>query len=200
MAKPTQQSDPKSTGTHLCEGAGALADQGRSLFQWGLPAVLGWLIPGAGHMLLGQVKRGLIIFVAISALFYTGVAVGGTMTVDRQSEPYWFLAQMGSGAHGLVGWYRQDQVYRELLAEPGFVEAAGRLVDRMPNKQMAIDARLAKRGIALTYPEDNIAHAYTGVAGMLNVLCAFDAAMLALMIGAKKRAARLETQSEGGAA
>ena len=52
MAKPTQQSDPKSTGTHLCEGAGALADQGRSLFQWGLPAVLGWLIPGAGHMLL----------------------------------------------------------------------------------------------------------------------------------------------------
>jgi hypothetical protein len=156
--------------------------QPRDLLHWLIPLALGWLIPGAGHMVLGKFKRGLVLFVAISALFYTGVAVGGTMTVDVHSEKYWSYAQLGCGVHGMIGWHRQDQVYSDLRDQPEFQEA-----ELAANWQMAVDAKLAERNIALSYPEDNIARVYTGVAGMLNVLCAIDAAFLALMILESKR-------------
>lgn len=155
--------------------------------DWIIAAALGWLIPGAGHLYLRKFKRGIILFVAISAMFYTGVAIGGTMTVDRHAEPYWFYAQMGCGIHGVAGWYRQDQVYDELRGMPEFQDVEITAANATADWQMAVDAKLAEKHIAISYPEDNIARVYSGVAGMLNILCAFDAAMLALMMLDSKR-------------
>ncbi len=166
--------------------------------DWIVAAALGWLIPGAGHVYLGKLKRGVILFVAITALFYTGVAIGGTMTVDRHSEPYWFYAQVGCGVHGLVGWYRQDQVYQELSHQPEFAQQPITHANASADWQMAVDAKLAEKNLAVSYPEDNIARVYSGVAGMLNILCAFDAAMLALMAVETKRKRR-ETAKEAAA-
>ena len=39
--------------------------------------VLACIIPGAGHVYIGRVKRGIIILVTIAALFWTGVGGGG---------------------------------------------------------------------------------------------------------------------------
>ena len=40
---------------------------------------------------------------------------------------------------------------------------------------------LADKGLSLSYPADTVARAYAGVAGMLNLMCIFDAVMLAAM-------------------
>ena len=48
--------------------------------------IVAWLIPGAGHVYLGRTVRGIIIFLTISATFWTGVALGGVMTVDYRGE------------------------------------------------------------------------------------------------------------------
>lgn len=42
-----------------------------------LPLILGWLVPGAGHLLLGKWVRSLLLAVAIFGLFVLGLAMGG---------------------------------------------------------------------------------------------------------------------------
>ncbi len=39
--------------------------------------ILGWVIPGAGHVYLGQVKKGVFFFVLLAGAFVVGVAIGG---------------------------------------------------------------------------------------------------------------------------
>ncbi|MHC4562512.1 MAG: DUF6677 family protein [Planctomycetota bacterium] len=143
-----------------------------------LAALLAWIVPGAGHVYLGRVKRGGIIFITIAATFWAGVAMGGALTVDVRTEKWWAMAAMLSGVHGAVAWYRQDQIYREVDREVDKThDRRGRPGDYM----MAVDEYLAKRNHALVYPMDIPARAYAGVAGLLNLLCVFDAAALALM-------------------
>lgn len=38
---------------------------------------LGWLIPGAGHLSLGYVVRGLVLGMSVWVMFFIGVASGG---------------------------------------------------------------------------------------------------------------------------
>ena len=51
---------------------------------------------------------------------------------------------------------------------------------------------MADENLALAYPADAVAQAYSGIAGMLNLLCIFDAALLGMMgKGAEPAAALL---------
>ena len=139
-----------------------------------LALLLAWLVPGAGHMYLGRYVRGLILLLTISGLFWSGVAMGGVLTVDYEAERWWFIADMFAGVHGLVSYYRQKNVYEALRRDPEVVQSAG-------PTEAVIDKRLNDKGLALVHPVDNIARAYAGIAGLLNLLCMFDAAVLALM-------------------
>ena len=131
-----------------------------------LAVLLACAIPGAGHIYLGRVGRGIIIFLTISALFWSGVAIGGVLTVDSQREKWWFAAQMLTGANGLTAWQLEKRAYQDLQKN-----ASGRsLEDRMVDKK-----------IALVAPAETVARAYSGVAGLINLMCIFDVLMLSLM-------------------
>ena len=86
---------------------------------------LAWLVPGAGHIYVGRVRRGIIIFVVIGATFWAGVAMGGVMTVDYYNQRWWFAAQILAGMHSLIGWQRQKPIYRDTIArvarDPEFI-------------------------------------------------------------------------------
>jgi len=135
--------------------------------------VLSWLIPGAGHVYVGLPARGIIIFLTIAATFWAGIAIGGVMTVDPITQRWWFVAEMLTGAHGLVCWYRQHEAV-EALVGSGKVHL------------LELDKRLAEANLALVSPTDTVARAYSAVAGLLNLMCIFDAVILALM--GKRRA------------
>ena len=144
-----------------------MKSQGDNVANSVVAMMLAWIIPGAGHIFLGRWVRGVIIFITIGATFWSGVALGGVLTVDHRNARWWFVAQMLTGVHGLVGFYDQKQVYQTLPAVSNDAE---------------LDAMLQEKGIALAdNPTDSIARAYTGVAGMLNVLCIMDALLLGLM-------------------
>ena len=144
-----------------------------------LAAALAWLIPGAGHVYLGRAKRGVIIFVTIGATFWAGVAMGGVLTCDARYERWWFAAEMLNGAHGMVGWVRQKDVYADTDRQVGSAPRSREI--RPDEHRMLVDELLAERGVALVYPVDIAARAYAGIAGLLNLLCIFDAATLAMM-------------------
>ncbi len=188
-----------------------------SIFQripFPLAAAAGWLVPGLGHVLIGRWKRGIILFLVITATFWTGVAIGGTMTMDSRYEKWWKFAQLGAGANGLIAWARQDSVYDELLEDDridalikGNIDkaqadndrrlAAGIKTKRLPPHdiipapggrpdalQMTVDQHLANwpnGSIVLANPSDNLARSYTGIIGLMNILCVFDVIMLGML-------------------
>ncbi|MFP4140342.1 MAG: DUF6677 family protein [Phycisphaerae bacterium] len=154
-------------------------------------ALLAWLIPGAGHIYIGRPVRGAVICIAIAATFWAGIAIGGVMTVDYHYQRWWFYGQMCTGVHGVVGWYRQNRVYAELQQDPRIGRIVVPATGQVTPQQMLVDERLSENphrdandplsGLALATPMDNAARAYTGIAGLLNLLCIFDVIALSLM-------------------
>jgi hypothetical protein len=152
--------------TPLDGGIHTMTRRKKSLPNPAVTLLLACAVPGAGHVYLGRAKRGLIIFVTVAALFWSGVAIGGVMTVDPQSDRWWFIAQMFTGSHGLVAWQREKKTVQKLMAPAG---------------SETLDQRLIQAKIHLSGQAETIARAYSGVAGLMNLMCIFDALLLSAM-------------------
>lgn len=85
-----------------------------SLPMRAISLIASWLIPGAGHMVLGRFGRGLLFFVLIVGAFVFGLSLHGRIFWPTVSEPsflhfdlitvLWFAAQIGSGACYLISY------------------------------------------------------------------------------------------------
>jgi TM2 domain-containing membrane protein YozV len=146
--------------------------------------VLAWLIPGAGHFYVRRRVQGIILFLVITATFWMGMGFGGVLTVDPRADRWWAIAADMTGINGVIGHIRQKKVYTAIaennpnLADP---RDASKVKIDTPEKSLQLDAELADAEVALVYPTDVVARAYAGVAGLLNLLCIFDATVLAMM-------------------
>lgn len=67
-----------------------------------------WLVPGAGHLVLGKLGRGVLFFLTIVGAFALGLMLHGHLYWPTVAEPpstfhfdlitvLWFFAQIGSG-------------------------------------------------------------------------------------------------------
>jgi len=114
-------------------------------------AVSAWLIPGAGHFLLGYRVRGTVIGASILALFWVGQALAmpveaankAPMAVSRKVSPVFFGCQMGNGLSTLVS----NQLWGE---------------SRYGNDLKPLDRKLPRH--------INLAILLTSVSGLLNLL------------------------------
>ncbi|MDX6693638.1 MAG: hypothetical protein QOF02_1241 [Blastocatellia bacterium] len=89
-----------------------------------LIGLLGWFVPGAGHVAQGRWGRGLLIGGAVMAMFIIGLAFGGHLFPigDSQGVSGWspllqvppMIANLGAGLLYLVCW----------VTNTGFVEQA----------------------------------------------------------------------------
>jgi len=59
--------------------------------------VLGWILPGLGHISIGQKRRGGLIMFGVLFLVCCGVLVGGIDAVDHKHDWLWFIAQIWCG-------------------------------------------------------------------------------------------------------
>lgn len=77
-----------------------------------LPLILlaGWLVPGAGHFLIGHRRRGVFLFVVLLSTFSAGFALGGYRNVSLDRQPISFAAQACMGSSCAVGWYLSSTV------------------------------------------------------------------------------------------
>ena len=105
-----------------------------------LGLLLAWIVPGAGHAFVGRPGRGIVIFIAIGATFWGGIAMGGVMTVDHQGQKWWFAAEMLTGVHGLVGWQRESKQLEKLEPEirAGVARDGTDLQDKAANKRLEL--------------------------------------------------------------
>jgi hypothetical protein len=63
--------------------------------------LLGWLIPGAGHLLTGRWVRALLLFLSISAMFWLGLAMQGKLYAPNTGEILDMLGFAGDFGNGL---------------------------------------------------------------------------------------------------
>ena len=56
--------------------------------------LLAWLVPGAGHYVLEEKRRAIIIFVTIVVTFCTGIYIGSIGVIDPAGAKPWYLAQI----------------------------------------------------------------------------------------------------------
>lgn len=105
--------------------------------------ILGWLIPGMGHIAMKKFQRGLIFFVCISAMVALGLIMGGRLYPFQTENPYTILAFFSDLGMGL--FYFIGKVFsigtgnlRNVTFEFGstFIAGAGLL-----NYLVALDAR-----------------------------------------------------------
>ncbi|HAL44751.1 MAG: hypothetical protein A2Y12_00740 [Planctomycetes bacterium GWF2_42_9] len=108
-----------------------------------LAAVLAWWIPGAGHLLIGGKKRGIIIFISLVLAFVFGIFIGSIGVIDFKSP--WFYAQiLFSPITAYLGYLGSNVFHLSSYGRPC-----------------------------------EIGEIYTGIAGMMNLLCIVNAVYLA---------------------
>ena len=76
--------------------------------------ILGWLIPGAGHLLLGKWIRGVLLFVSVLGMFLVGLSLQGKIYSFNTGEildMLGFVGQLGLGIlymlAKVLGWGAQ---------------------------------------------------------------------------------------------
>jgi len=68
--------------------------------------LLAWLVPGAGHFLLNEKRRAIIIFVTIALTFCAGLYIGSIGVVDPVVAQWWYVAQiMRSPMVAVLGYF-----------------------------------------------------------------------------------------------
>jgi TM2 domain-containing membrane protein YozV len=85
MAKETKEKEPKQPMPPI--GA------------WAPAVALGWLIPGAGHLLLKKTGRGVLLLLAVTGMFLCGLMMRGAMFHPQSGDLLTTLINTG----GFVG-------------------------------------------------------------------------------------------------
>jgi hypothetical protein len=63
---------------------------------------VGWLVPGAGHVLLGKWRKGLFFFAVLAAIWLFGNWIVGFKPVSFDDNPFYYVGQYGSAATFLL--------------------------------------------------------------------------------------------------
>ena len=63
--------------------------------------VLGWAMPGLGHVASGRILRGVLFAVVILTMFMAGIALDGKIYEPERGMPLSYLATIGSVGIGL---------------------------------------------------------------------------------------------------
>ena len=106
--------------------------------------LLGWVVPGAGHFVIKERKRSVIIFVTITLTFLIGVYIGSIGIVDPVASKICYSGQiLTSPAVALLGYQSRGG------------------------------------GFPVYGKPSEIGQIYTGIAGLLNLLCIINAVYMA---------------------
>jgi hypothetical protein len=56
--------------------------------------LVGWFVPGAGHLMLNEKKHAIIIFVTIALTFAAGLYIGSIGVINPVGAKPWYVAQI----------------------------------------------------------------------------------------------------------
>ena len=81
--------------------------------------LMGWFVPGAGHLMLKEHKHAIIIFVTIALTFAMGLYIGSIGIINPVGAKPWYVAQlMNSPAVAILGQVTRTGDY-PVFGRPG---------------------------------------------------------------------------------
>lgn len=122
------------------------ATRSPSSSQTYLTCLAAWVVPGAGHLLLGRLQKGIIFLIALPSMFAFGLWLEGRLFPFELSQPLVALAAIADLGIGLP--YLVGKLFHAGVGRP----------------------------VALTYEYGNAFLIVAGLLNMLVVLDAFDVA------------------------
>ena len=126
--------------------------------------VLAWLLPGAGHVLLGRVGRGIAFAALIFGSFGLGLAHDGRLALHDRRQPFLTALQVVAN----VGVGPADLLARlSVYHEPAYVLPAD-FADPRYDHRLSILRRRTESGLSI------YGTAYLWTAGLMNLLLLFD--------------------------
>jgi uncharacterized protein DUF6677 len=130
-------------------------------------ALLGWLIPGLGHLYQGRTAKGLLFMISILSTFFFGLSISeGKAVYAWWSQDDWRLPYMCQLAVGLPATPALVQSY---LVRNGKQPILGGLM-APPSDTRELDSWYKQLNHYL-----ELGMVYTMIAGLLNVLAIYDA-------------------------
>lgn len=142
-------------------------------------AILAVLLPGAGHIYLGEVKRGVLIALGVLGLFFGGVLIGGIDVIDSREDRIWFFGQALVGPVAFGVDYLHQARFKVVDPVSGLPRSAGPSETRDPATARATPAGPgelppASKSIARM---NELGTLYATLAGMLNLIAIIDAGL-----------------------
>lgn len=67
-----------------------------------LVGAVAWIVPGAGHVIVGEYRRAAVIFLGIVLMFTLGLWIGSIGVLDPVNAALWYVAQMLAGPAAYV--------------------------------------------------------------------------------------------------
>jgi len=112
--------------------------------------VAGLMLPGLGHVLLGQPRRGIAIATGVLGLFFGGLLLGGIDTIDSREDRLWFYvhAFVGPLAFG-ADWVNQNR-FKAWSMDPN---VAGRLEPTFRSAYPGEVRVLSDQGTGMPHPQ-----------------------------------------------
>lgn len=161
-AKSPLEHQPRPTGINLNLQADSTSSRTETTAgRWNVPeAMATWFVPGLGHFLIGEKKRGAIFFVCISMLWFGGLLIGGPSVIDWYSQS---VPIVRKGQYGLFQTFAFEMVRTRYMqpVPPG-----------MSTDEISRPGRIAYRPSLNRLEEQGVL--YASVAGLLNILLIID--------------------------
>jgi hypothetical protein len=148
---------------------------------------LAWLVPGLGHIVIGERVRGAIFLVTIHLLFALGLLFGGMRSIKPVEQPIWTYTQYLNGWPMLVANHFWEGFAREYLPPPSGGKSAREIafdrdapprpdINGQPDDRIkyTTDFIAADPAFAFHPKVHDMGAVYCGISGMLNLLVMFD--------------------------
>lgn len=141
---------------------------------WPIIAVAGWVLPGLGHALLGEGRRGLVVGGMMLILFIAGLLIGGIDVVDRERDTLWFAGQAMIGPAAFIADYAHQRLDEKRDRQVDAYGTQHNLGQHEALTQMVrTDQPLVYRTSVGRVNE--IGTLYCAIAGVMNLLAILDA-------------------------
>ena len=129
-----------------------------------LPCLVAWLVPGAGHLVIGRTVSGTIFAAVVITTFATGLSLSGTVYAFDFEQPLSFLATTANMGVGPLDLWARHRTYDTLRF-------------RMPDSR--VDPKLRERvlrRLRTQYRKQGHAYGRTFLltAGLMNLLLVLD--------------------------
>jgi hypothetical protein len=72
----------------------AESSKDNNIFFMVIVGILAWVVPGAGHYMLKEKKRSIIIFITIVLTFVIGLYIGSIGVINPINAKAWYFAQI----------------------------------------------------------------------------------------------------------